>query len=465
MQFQKIPTLPEWQQASASGFFQIRSTKPKLVRVDNLMARYHQAFDMSKLNILMELKNAIADWAADKIDRHAESKRWEAMQALEDVVLRKLDELDGWGKHRYLQAVCIGYRYPVPDYDPNLAPASDQARQMDETVDVGKSVTELCDAIRKAHTKYQLYSDLNFSKDEDRTKLKIFMGPEFYFRGRYGAYRDIGWVAKILKMMRTETGKPQYADWLFVHGTVIVSTETEEKGVRGMALQNFALVQKGGPKTQEHHDFYVEKEYPSHIDFANPGSWYGPQTPNATVAGATRPAFRPWGGRKDKGQDQEKDVYSKEKKKASELAGGVIFTMDGITFGLEVCRDHYLQRLKHSAEGGKVQIQLIPSCGMDIMGGGISCVSGGIVFNVDGIGSGHVSLLVNGDPTVQPQLDGHTNLVEVFGTAHKGKGEIQVCMPLAIPWPDVCQDVANSLKVRRAVLKGEAPYVPPRPTA
>src|SRR5579864_7011826 len=310
MQFQKIPTLPEWQQASSS-FFQVRSKKPKLVRIDNLIAKYHQVFDMAKLNILMELKNAVADWAADKIDRHVESKRWEAMRALEDVVLRKLYELDGWGKHRYLQAVCIGYKFTIPDYNPNLKPASDQARQRDETLDVGTSCTELCDAIRKAHTKYQLYSRLNFSPDEDRTKLKIFMAPEFYFRGRYGAYRDIGWVAKILKMMRTETNKSQYADWLFVHGSVIVSTETEEKGVSGMALQNFALVQKGGPKTQEHHDFYVEKEFPSHIDFEHPGDWYSPKNPEATIAGATRPSFRPWGGRKDEANLnlQEKEVW------------------------------------------------------------------------------------------------------------------------------------------------------------
>jgi hypothetical protein len=31
---------------------------------------------------------------------------------------------------------------------------------------------------------------------------------------------------------------------------------------------------------------------------------------------------------------------------ASELVGGTIFTVDGIIFGLEVCRDHYLGRLR-----------------------------------------------------------------------------------------------------------------------
>ena len=80
-EFNHIPTWPEWQRASASSM-QIRAMKPKLVKIDDLVKKYHQALDMSKLNILMELRKAIEDWAADKIDRNADTGRLEAMQAL-----------------------------------------------------------------------------------------------------------------------------------------------------------------------------------------------------------------------------------------------------------------------------------------------------------------------------------------------------------------------------------------------
>jgi len=50
--------------------------------------------------------------------------------------------------------------------------------------------------------------------------LKIFMAPEFFFRGEDGAY-PIEMVEKILPAMAKETRKSKYKDWLFVFGTAI----------------------------------------------------------------------------------------------------------------------------------------------------------------------------------------------------------------------------------------------------
>src|SRR5512133_2863553 len=155
MKFENIPTWPEWQHASSS-FMQIRAHKPKLVRIDDLVKKYHQVLDMAKLNILMELKGAIVDWAADKIDRQAESGRLAAMQALEEVVLRKLYELDGWGKHRYLKVVCIGFEIKAGAYS-DRTPASEDTRRKEETVDIAKRCNELRAAIQAAYNKYQAY--------------------------------------------------------------------------------------------------------------------------------------------------------------------------------------------------------------------------------------------------------------------------------------------------------------------
>ena len=83
----------------------------------------------------------------------------------------------------------------------------------------------------------------------------------------------------------------------------------------------------------------------------------------------------------------------------SGLGGGSIFTMDGITFGLEVCLDHLAQKLfgyfnglplknppvARAAVAGepRIEVQLIPSCGMKIEGPSRCTVANGIIFNVD----------------------------------------------------------------------------------
>ncbi len=79
---------------------------------------------MSKLNILMELKNTLVDWATASLAGPAPAApRLEVMQALMDIVIRKLHELDGWGKHRYIKATCLAYALTTGAYDENKVPA------------------------------------------------------------------------------------------------------------------------------------------------------------------------------------------------------------------------------------------------------------------------------------------------------------------------------------------------------
>ena len=61
-------------------------------------------------------------------------------------------------------------------------------------------------------------------------------------------------------MMRQEIQKAQYADWLFVQGSALFATEKLENNNKlGNLLEHYALVQKGGPKTSEHHDLVIAK--------------------------------------------------------------------------------------------------------------------------------------------------------------------------------------------------------------
>ncbi|MCB9714269.1 MAG: hypothetical protein H6712_10455 [Myxococcales bacterium] len=79
------------------------------------------------------------------------------------------------------------------------------------------------EAIATAHTLDEI--------DDDPTTLKIFMAPEFYFRGRKGGY-PVEELSRIPEQMRQETDKADYDDWMFVFGTAIGSMEQSEASTR-----------------------------------------------------------------------------------------------------------------------------------------------------------------------------------------------------------------------------------------
>jgi hypothetical protein len=169
---------------------------------------------------------------------------------------------------------------------------------------------------------------------------------------------------------------------------------------------NVALVQKGWP-TPHMGDgglrrVAIYKENVSPIDFTNTATdWHKADgserkitihgTPSRPVL-PTQGAVDLGGGRPNSERPLGSTVGSEIN--ANGAGGGVVFTMDDITFGLEVCLDHAENRLAKfyatssttkRAGDPKVQVHLIPSYGMTIAGGEICCPSPkGVVFNVDG---------------------------------------------------------------------------------
>lgn len=76
---------------------------------------------------------------------------------------------------------------------------------------------------------------------------------------------------------------------------------------------------------------------------------------------------------------------------AGGLAGGSIFKLCGVRFGLEVCLDHIKGRMKAAVTGtgnikkiDPVDVHLIPSAGMSIDDRYVGAKANGIIFNVDG---------------------------------------------------------------------------------
>ena len=81
----------------------------------------------------------------------------------------------------------------------------------DATKDLGQRCIVLKNAIKKA---------LPDADPLDST-LKVFMAPEFYFRGgTEGAY-ELGMIDSIMSEMRKLTSHTDYKHWLFVFGTAL----------------------------------------------------------------------------------------------------------------------------------------------------------------------------------------------------------------------------------------------------
>ncbi len=58
------------------------------------------------------------------------------------------------------------------------------------------------------------------------------MAPEFYFRGKQGAYA-VETLHQILDRLSVETGNAKYQDWLFVFGSAIGYRERPEEVYTG----------------------------------------------------------------------------------------------------------------------------------------------------------------------------------------------------------------------------------------
>lgn len=235
----------------------------------------------------------------------------------------------------------------------------------------------------------------------DGAAVKIFMAPEFFFRDATGAY-PVESVSDVPERMRAYTSRPQFRNWIFVLGTALGYLKADA----GVEVFNIALVQRGGTESADAADcLLVYKEYISHVDFirqfftalcecCNPPQplrcshsgniaakpWTDQLARQAQIAGGVNPLVPTQGSR---------DLNSARKSTGSEnsvsgLGGQGLFSMAGITFGLEVCLDHAMGRLRGApSRGAQVQVHLIPSAGMTILDDRVVCMKDGLIFNVD----------------------------------------------------------------------------------
>jgi hypothetical protein len=405
MVYLDIPKLKVWL-ADTYAFRSKPNSNPLLNGVDNELMMYEQATQaMSRRSLLTSMLIYLRFWRSDL----GKGVFCPAADALERVIQSKLP--CSTGPHKYTRVICIGW--PVPCG----AGSGYYSTSPNDRMDMQNKCYEMLSAIALADQLLGIVPE--FAKDPLHPTLKIFMAPEFYFRGSHGAY-SLEVASDILPTLKQGlvgakgTDDADYDDWLFIFGTVASAFEQEQGGTA--EIYNTALIQKGSDTHQ------VVKESISTIDYKPSGG--------KVKLSVGKPAL-------------DKNLTVKEPRGAArsviqsrfedERMGGGIFTIDGITFGLEICLDHEasagsdrqwtatgvnpkLGRL--APYGDLIQVLLIPSFGMKI-GTNLYCMDEGIVFNVDGSRPGTEVQIRNGsDPMPGARragLSGVRGVLDAYG--------------------------------------------------
>lgn len=283
--------------------------------------------------------------------------------------------------------------------------------------------------------------------DASPSTLKIFVMPEFTLRGPLGAYDNDPPAVDYFTYFRTQLAKcvadPVWDGWLFVAGTIVETVgyvrgrdpaldrealQREQVAVALAAAWASANANAGCAAAAN----YVFTAMNTFAEFCNDHPLYKVTDTCYVLAGGPPDADYPEGlsvqkeflSSEDfvlnfcgKGFTEESCAYppvpeGHGEDKRTPWDPYSIFTIKGIRFGVEICLDHYNARLRtyRKPDSELVQIQLVPSCGMQIQQPSIIAGAGGLVFNCDGQYSGGgapAATLWNGCN------GGHTQLTQV----------------------------------------------------
>ncbi|MCG8472367.1 MAG: hypothetical protein MI742_10975 [Desulfobacterales bacterium] len=238
---------------------------------------------------------------------------------------------------------------------------------------------------------------------------KIFVAPEFFFRGGSGGAYTLEQIASINAILDNYLAHPSFRNWIFFLGTAVGALPGQSGNES--EIFNVALVRKGGVRvanglerdttlSQSKEDaVLIYKEYISEIDFL--GENYGKlaqfhqgiRGKQAVLQGQTTLLKQVAGSRPGGNPDEAfrrtrqglpavsplSDPSSEQSR--SGLGGGSIFEMGGLRFVTEICLDHRYNRAL-DANPPNIDIHIVISCGMQPQYA--ITRSGGYLFSVDG---------------------------------------------------------------------------------
>ncbi|EYF05033.1 hypothetical protein [Chondromyces apiculatus] len=187
--------------------------------------------------------------------------------------------------------------------------------------------------------------------------LKVFMAPEFFFRGPIGAY-SYGIAQYALHKVTELVTDAKWSDWFFVFGSV-VCIHLATNGQKRVA--NMAPCGLGGQHPQIK---VVWKKHVSGIDFIKKADRL---SPNLLAL---------------------EDVVEMPLNETGDQRA--IFNLGARKVGVEICLDHHqnvrrIQRTRPEDRSVRLDIQLVPSAGMDVKVPSVVTKREGYIFNCDGI--------------------------------------------------------------------------------
>jgi len=256
--------------------------------------------------------------------------------------------------------------------------------------------------------------------DDSPSTLKIFVTPEFLFRGTRGAYPnrppELDYFSEFRRRFAKRVARPEYEDWLFVVGTIVntvgyVKGDDPRLDLEARVREELAVaIADVWQYANTHHDVrlasFITCVLHLYTSYCHDHPTYQVTDKCYVVAGGAPDADYPEGlsiekkfmSNEDFILNLQTNAYSEEQvgyPPINEHAGEnkteafdplSIFTIKGIKFGLEVCLDHLAGRLRRNRlpQTELVQIHLVPSCGVQVVQQSVIACSGGLIFNCDG---------------------------------------------------------------------------------
>jgi hypothetical protein len=163
---------------------------------------------------------------------------------------------------------------------------------LDPMLDVRGRIEIMMDAVERAYV---------LSDNTDSETLKIFIAPEFYWRGITGAYSFeydelpndpsfCGPICQILMGLETLVAQKRFEDWIFLFGTIVASDALPTDDPYDFLFYNFAPLYKGyDPEKMDFvgKRFLLPKRYVSSSDFLTPQRHLNESTFKQLLGGQT----------------------------------------------------------------------------------------------------------------------------------------------------------------------------------
>lgn len=291
--------------------------------------------------------------------------------------------------------VYTGPEYIVSSIDPNGNPYYEPVsyagikNKKNHRTDVHSQCIDI--EARIAFTKDALEKALS-KADESSDVLKIFMAPEFLYRGSGGVYlHDLinGWKSDcppsfnlpsyynrwsgLFGKLKELVEKDIYKDWLFVFGTAVSGffsnkefpfIDTDNLGI----IFNTTLIQRGGSQNKTNY-YILSKKHSYGAGFINYSMDSDVYKSDSSIP-TNQSSFIP-----------DNILGKSNKSSAFSLLNTRNEQGKEIKFGIEICLDHYCNGTLYNTNEGNfkyfpigmlkgsnnyVDIQLVPSCGMTL---------------------------------------------------------------------------------------------------